>query len=235
MKAVLLSGGKGTRLRPYTVNFPKPLMPIGETPILEFVIKKLKTNGISDILIATGYLDEMIKLYFGNGEKWGVNISYSKEEKPLGTAGPLSLLKDFLDDRFILMNGDVISDLDLSSMLKFHIDNSSMATIASSEREVQIDYGVIKSDPTGVLTGWDEKPVIYYRVSMGIYLLEKEIIDYIPLNQFYNIPDVFLDLIKKSQKVTTFLHKGYWLDIGRPEDYEKACNDYQNLQSPLNE
>jgi len=226
MKAVILAGGKGTRLKPYTTNFPKPLMPIGDKPILEIVINQLKNYGIKEIIIATGHLEELIRAFFQDGRKFGVNITYSKEEIPLGTAGPLNLIRSKLDKTFLLMNGDILSDLDFSKFILYHKKNNNIATIATSKRTVNIDFGVVETNKDKTFSKWKEKPLIDYLVSMGIYLFEPDILNYLPKSGFYNLPDFIIKLHKDKKKVSAYVHTGYWLDIGRPEDYEEACTDF---------
>lgn len=226
MKGVILAGGKGTRLKPYTTNFPKPLMPIGDKPILEIVIKQLRDSGIKDIIIATGHLEELIRVFFQDGKKYGVSITYSKEDKPLGTAGPLNLIRDQLNETFLLMNGDVLSNIDFSKFIFYHKKNNNIATIALSKRIVEIDFGVVEIDGNNIFSRWSEKPTNNYLVSMGIYLLEPEALSSLPKNGFLNLPDFIMKIHEDKKKVAGYLHNGYWLDIGRPEDYKKACKDF---------
>ena len=164
MKAVILAGGKGRRLLPYTTNFPKPLMPIGERPILEIVIRQLREHGIRELIIATGYLEEIIRAFFADGEKLGVNITYSKEEEPLGTAGPLNLLRKNLKDTFLMMNGDVLTDMNFSQLLKYHKSQDAVATVAVCKRSVNIDFGVVTLTGSNLFFEWEEKPQIEYLV-----------------------------------------------------------------------
>lgn len=226
MKAIILAGGKGTRLKPYTTNFPKPLMPVGDKPILEIVINNLREAGILDIYITIGHLSEMFRLFFGDGSKFGVNIKYSVEDKPLGTAGPIKLLKNELDEDFIVMNGDILSDLDFSELLDFHKKNRNIATVSTAIRQVYVDFGLVELDKNQNYTRWNEKPTIEYLVSMGIYVFSKKVLNYLPDEEHFGIPNLIQILHKKEQKIMGFIHKGYWLDIGRPDDYEKACLDF---------
>ncbi|OGU70559.1 MAG: nucleoside-diphosphate-sugar pyrophosphorylase [Ignavibacteria bacterium RBG_16_34_14] len=226
MKAVILAGGKGVRLKPYTTHFPKPLMPVGDKPILEILIEKLKEAEIYDIIITTGHLSEMINVLMGDGSKVGVKIKYSLEDKPLGTAGPLDLLRDDLTEDFILINGDVLSDLNFSEMIKFHKKNNNAATIGSIERTVFVDFGLVKLDSKNMYQGWEEKPTLKYLVSMGIYVLSPLALNCLPKGEFFNIPDLIQALHNNNEKVMGYKHKGYWLDIGRREDYESACKSY---------
>ena len=221
--AVILAGGLGTRLRPYTVSLPKPLMPVGNYPILEIVVLQLKAAGISRIIIAVGYLAPLIRAYFGYGSKYGLTILYSSEEEPLGTAGPLALLKDKIDETFIFMNGDVFTDLNFTKMINYHYENGGLATLGLSPREVDIDFGVIDFDKNGKFKAWKEKPKIHYNVSMGVYILEPEILDELPIG-FSNIPDIILKLHENKQQLNCYNHTGYWLDIGR-----QTLQVYQSL------
>jgi len=227
LKAVILAGGKGVRLKPYTTHFPKPLMPIGDKPILAILIEKLKEADITDIIITTGYLSEMIHVLMGDGSKMGVKIKYSLEDKPLGTAGPLDLLRNELTEDFILINGDVLSDLNFSEMIKFHKKNSNTATIGSVERNVFVDFGLVKLDSENKYQGWEEKPTLKYLVSMGIYVLSPRALNCLPKGEFFNIPDLIQALHNNNEKVKGYIHNGYWLDIGRREDYEYACKRYE--------
>jgi len=229
MKAVILAGGKGTRLKPYTTNFPKPLMPVGDKPILETVIERLRDAGIRDILITTGHLSELIRVFFGDGHKFGVNIRYSIEDQPLGTAGPIRLLKDELNEDFLVMNGDVLTDLSYSNISEYHKDNMNVATIGTVKRNVNIDFGVVKFDEANNYVSWSEKPTIEHLVSMGVYVFSPKALDFLPDNSFFNLPDFIQKLHDSKEKVMGYIHKGYWLDIGRPDDYEKACEDFREI------
>jgi len=229
MKAIILAGGKGTRLRPYTTNFPKPLMPIGDKPILEAVIQSLKEEDIVDILITTGHLSQLIRLFFGDGRKFGVNIQYSIEDMPLGTGGPIKLLKDKLDDDFIIMNGDVLTDMSYLKIIEYHKENQNVATVGIAERNVHIDFGVVELDATNQFSLWKEKPTIEYLVSMGIYVFSVEALKYLPKEDTFGLPDFIESLSRNNKKIMGYIHKGYWLDIGRPEDYEQACKDFERM------
>ena len=233
MKAVILAGGLGTRLKPYTTVFPKPLMPIGESPILEIIIKQLKAKGFNDITLAVGHLSELIMAFFNNGSKYGLKIEYSKEEKKLGTAGGLGLLKNKLEDDFLVMNGDVLTGLDFSEFLGFHKETGSIATIALNRRHVDIDFGVVELDENRTLIGYIEKPKIDYLVSMGVYAFNESILEYIPSHEYLDIPDLMKRLLSEGEKVNGFIHDGYWLDIGRPDDYIKANEDIQKIYREL--
>ena len=223
-QAVLLAGGKGTRLRPYTTVLPKPLMPVGDYPILEILIRKLKKAGIEKIIIATGYLSHLLESYFGDGSKWGLEISYSHENEPLGTAGPLKLI-DGLDEKFLLMNGDLLTDRSFADLIDFHIKEDSLMSIAVYRKEVKIDLGVLKIEE-GNVVDYIEKPTYDFHVSMGIYALNREIIKQIP-EGYFDLPDLVLKMIKEKQKISSYFFEGMWLDIGRPNDYEKALGIFE--------
>lgn len=225
MRAVILAGGKGTRLAPYTTVLPKPLMPIGEMPILEIVIRQLARHGFNDLTLAVGYLAELLMAYCGDGSKLGVNIEYSKEEQPLGTAGPLSLIKN-LDETFLVMNGDLLTTIDYSEMLKYHRERNALATIACYQRDVKIDLGVIEMDADNWVTNYIEKPTYHYAVSMGIYIFEPAVLELIPQDQRFDLPDLVINLMNKGQRVNVYNFDGYWLDIGRHDDYERAIDEF---------
>jgi NDP-sugar pyrophosphorylase family protein len=227
---VILAGGKGTRLKPYTVVLPKPLMPIGDYPILEIVIRQLARAGFGHITMAVNHQAELIKAFFSNGEKWGVSIDYSLEDKPLSTMGPLKLLED-LPDNFLVMNGDVITDLDFEKFFDRHVDNGNLFTISSYLREQKVDYGVLESDQAGKLSGFREKPSLFYEVSMGVYMVNREVLNFIPADTTYGFDQLMLDLIDAGRPASVERFAGYWLDIGRPDDYLQAIDEFETLKS----
>ncbi|MCC6710510.1 MAG: NTP transferase domain-containing protein [Gammaproteobacteria bacterium] len=227
MRAVILCGGKGTRLRPYTTVLPKPLMPIGEMPILEVVMRQLKHAGIDRITMAVGYLAELLEAFFRDGSRIGVPIDYSIESQPLGTVGPLTLI-DGLDEPFLMMNGDVLTDLDYSDLLRYHRACGGVATIASYEREVKIDFGVIRTNDANAITEYIEKPSYKYQVSMGIYVFQPEVLKLLKRNERLDFPDLVQLLIARGEKVVSYPFSGYWLDMGRPDDYERAIEEFEN-------
>jgi len=234
MKAVILAGGKGTRLKPYTTVFPKPLMPIGDKPILEIIIRQLRTQGLKDIIIAVSHLGELITAFFGDGCKFGVNIEYSKEDQPLGTAGGLGLIKGALNETFLMINGDTLTTLKFAELIKYHKKKGSIATIALKKREVYIDFGIVELDSTGSIKGYTEKPTIEHLVSMGVYVFEPKALEYIKLGEKMDFPDLIKILISSGEIVKGFVFDGYWLDIGRPEDYEKANEEIEGVNRILN-
>ena len=224
-RAVILAGGKGTRLKPYTVSLPKPLVPVGEKPILEIIIRQLAKAGFDHITITVNHMAEMIRAFCGDGSKWSVKIDYSLENKPLSTMGPLKLISD-LPENFLIMNGDVLTDLDFGKFYTEHVSEKNIFTISAFTREDKVDYGVLQTGESNKLIHFLEKPVNKYKVSMGVYMANKEILDYIPEDQFYGFDHLMLDLIKYEKPATVSVFNGYWMDIGRPDDYEKACNDF---------
>jgi len=229
MKAVILAGGKGTRLAPYTIVFPKPLMPIDDHPILEIVIRQLASYGFNDLTIAVGHLAELIETFFKDGKKFGVKIEYSREDKPLGTAAPLSLIKD-LPETFLVMNGDVLTTLDYRKLVQYHIKNEGMVTVAMHKKEINIDLGVMEFDNDKVLTRYTEKPTMEYQVSMGIYVFNRDVLRYIPEDRYFDFPDLIQVLLKNGEKVVCYPSEDYWLDIGRSEDYQKANEVFARLK-----
>jgi NDP-sugar pyrophosphorylase family protein len=233
MKAVILAGGKGTRLRPYTTVFPKPLMPVGDKPILEIIICQLKSCGLGDIIITVGHLGELITNFFGDGSKLGVNIKYAKEDQPLGTAGGLGLIKEELKDTFLMINGDTLTTLSFADLIDYHKKNGAIATIALRKREVYIDFGVVEPDSSNNIKGYIEKPTVSYLVSMGVYVFEPRVLKYIKPRERLDFPDLIKTLISNGETVKGFIFEGYWLDIGRPDDYEKANREIEEIYNNL--
>ncbi|MCT7601885.1 sugar phosphate nucleotidyltransferase [Aliarcobacter butzleri] len=225
-RAVILAGGKGTRLRPYTVVLPKPLMPIGEYPILEVIIRQLKQHGFSHITMAVNHQAEIIKAFFGDGSKWDIKIDYSLEEKALSTMAPLKLIND-LPDNFLVMNGDILTDLNYKEFYESHVKNNNIFTISAYQREVKSEFGVLELDNQNTLVGFKEKPIQKYDVSMGIYMVSKRAVEYIPENTFYGFDHLMVDLMNDNQEPKVKRFDGYWLDIGRPDDYEIAINIFE--------
>ncbi len=233
MKAVVLAGGKGTRLKPYTRILPKPLMPIGDMPILEILLHQMKNAGISEVILTVGYLAELLRAYFQGGERYGIRINYSIEEVPLGTAGPLSLVASNLSETFIVANGDVLTTLDLRDLVSAHRQSGAIATIASHTRLVNINLGVLQVDDSDELTGYIEKPTYNYLVSMGIYVFEPEVLQYIPYNNYLDFPELVLKLIGNGERVMSHRFDGYWQDLGRPDDYEQAVQEFDRLRPQI--
>jgi NDP-sugar pyrophosphorylase family protein len=226
-----LAGGKGTRLRPYTTVLPKPLMPIGEFPILDVVVRQLIKNGFGHITMAVNHQADLIRAFFGDGQKWNVKIDYSQENEPLGTMGPLTLISD-LPDHFLIMNGDVLTDLNFRKFHDEHVASDNIFSISAFQRIEKVDYGVLNSDRDGQLIGFTEKPNNTYLVSMGIYMASQRILDFIP-ESFFGFDTLMLDLISKREQVAIKNHNGYWLDIGRPDDYMQAIEEFDGLKHKL--
>jgi NDP-sugar pyrophosphorylase family protein len=221
-RAVILAGGRGTRLAPYTSILPKPLMPIGERAILEVVVDQLERHGITDITFSVGYLSHLIRAVFDTRPNGHVTIRYVQESRARGTAGPLRLVDD-LDETFLVMNGDVLTDLDFTALVRHHRDHDNALTIATRERAIQIDYGVLQLDDTmSLIHGYAEKPVVTSVVSMGIYVLEPWVLEYVPPRRRFDFPDLVLRLLDAGHPVGAYRHDGVWFDIGRREDYECA-------------
>lgn len=235
-KAIVLAGGKGSRLGPYTTVLPKPLLPIGDRAILDVVVHQLRSHGFTDLTIAVGYLAHLIEAVFGDGSAHGVSIKYHLEKEPLGTAGALATI-DGLDETFLAMNGDVLTTLDYCCLFDAHRDAGNILTIATHRRVVRTEYGVIRlhggAGETAAVTGYEEKPEIPYVVSMGVYVAEPGVLDYVDAGTFLDIPELVLRLLADGQRVGSFLYDGYWLDIGRHEDYEKAIVEYEQLKDQL--
>jgi NDP-sugar pyrophosphorylase family protein len=225
MKAVILAGGRGTRLAPYTSVLPKPLLPLGQRPILEIIVSQLRDRGFTDITVAVGYLGHLIEAYFGDGRRFGVHMRYSYEDAPLGTAGPLTLISG-LDQPFLAMNGDLLTDLDYSDLYRYHLEQQAAITVALYTKEVKIDLGVLEVNQRHEVEKYTEKPTYTYTVSMGIYVIDPAALRYIPRGQRFDFPDLVQKLLEEDQKISGYKFGGQWLDIGRPEDYARAAESF---------
>lgn len=223
IRAIILAGGKGTRLQPFTINFPKPLMPLGDRPVLEVLMERLVGHGITDITLSLGHMAELIKAYFEQRPIWKekIQLSFVQEDKPLGTAGALSLVPH-LDQTFIVMNGDLLTDINFSDLLDFHRKSSATLTIAAHRREIKIDLGVLEVDGDHRVRGYKEKPVSSLEVSMGIYVYEPRVLQWIRPGEPLDLPDLVLKLIAEGELVCAYPSHCQWLDIGRPDDYRQA-------------
>ena len=232
-RAIILAGGKGSRLGPYTTVLPKPLLPIGDRAILDVVVHQLRDYGFGHLTLAVGYLAHLVKAVMADGDAHGVTIDYHEEKEPLGTVGPLATI-DGLDETFLVMNGDVLTTLDYGHLLELHKKSGNVLTVASHRRVVRSDYGVLHVGEdlgeTQRITGFEEKPEIPYVVSMGVYVMEPRALDFIEAEVHLDLPDLVLRLIEEGQQVGSHLFEGYWLDIGRHEDYEKAIIEYESLK-----
>jgi NDP-mannose synthase len=229
MKTVILAGGKGTRLAPYTTIFPKPLVPIGDRPILEIIIRQLVSQGLGDIILSIGHLGELIEAYFQNGHRAipGLTLEYFRETQPLGTAGPLTMIPG-LDETFMVMNGDILTTLNYQALIRHHQEHQAALTIAMHQKDVHIDLGVLETDACGYLTSYNEKPLYKFEVSMGVYVYEPSVLRYMPRGCHLDFPDLVQLLLEKGEKVSGYHSEDYWLDIGRREDYELAQSEYSS-------
>jgi NDP-sugar pyrophosphorylase family protein len=232
MKAVVLAGGKGTRLAPYTKILPKPLMPIGDQPILEILLRQMKRAGVDEVILTVGHMAELLKAFFQDGEKFGLKINYSYEDKPLGTAGPLSLIEG-LESSFLVLNGDVLTTLDMNEFVASHRSSGAAATIATHARQVKVDLGVIQYKGDYEIVGYIEKPTYDFYVSMGVYVFEPRVLKYIPYNSYLDFPDLILKLISAGEHVRGYPFAGYWQDLGRTDDYEQAVQDFDQVRKAI--
>ncbi len=231
MRVVILAGGKGVRLAPLTEVIPKPLVPLGGMPIMEIVIRQLAAQGFRRVTLAVGYLSELIQAYFGDGSRWGVSIDYSQEKDPLGTAGSLSLIPG-LTDTFMVMNADILTNLNYRDLVSHHRAQKCWATIGAYERQVKIDLGVIIKDGDGRIKDYLEKPTSSHLVSMGVYVFEPQVLDFINGPTYLDFPDLMKRLLGAEKPVSYYSFAGYWLDIGRHEDYRQANQEFES-QSTL--
>jgi NDP-sugar pyrophosphorylase family protein len=227
---VILAGGKGTRLQPYTTILPKPLIPIGDMPVMEILIRQLAASGFTDVTLSVGYLASLMEAYFGDGGRWGVRLAYSREEEPLGTAAPLRLLSR-LHGTFLVMNGDLLTDLSYVDLVERHRRTGAVVSVGLARKRVQIDLGVVESDASDAILGYTEKPILEYEVSMGIYAMEPEALNYVPRSGAFDLPDLIKALIAADRPVAAYRFDGLWLDIGRPDDCAEAVEVFERQRS----
>lgn len=234
MKAVILAGGKGRRLLPYTTVFPKPLVPIGDRPVVDLIVRQLVHAGIHEVILSIGHLGELIEAYFQNGRRQigNLQLSYCRESKPLGTAGPLALIPG-LNETFLAMNGDVFSDLSFHNMVDWHRRRQADLTIAVKTRRYELEYGTLRYGKDGIVTDYLEKPAHEVQVSMGIYVYEPSVLDLIPPGEYLDFPDLVTRLIRVGRRVVAYENEAFWLDIGRREDYELAQAEYEKRKEEL--
>ncbi|MDD2806175.1 MAG: sugar phosphate nucleotidyltransferase [Elusimicrobiales bacterium] len=233
MRAIILAGGKGTRLKPYTTLIPKPLVPVGdEMSILEVVIRQLARAGFKNITITVNHLAELMMAFFGDGSKWGVKLTYSTEDKPLGTIGPLTLIKD-LPENFLVMNGDILCDLDYRKFYDWHARAGNKVSVTTFNRTSKIDFGVLKYDKAGSIVEFTEKPELAFDVSMGIYCLNRSVVRALPKGKPYGFDQLMLDGIKAGAGYKARPFKGFWLDIGRPEDYDYCNENFKTIRKKI--
>lgn len=233
MRAIILAGGKGTRLRPYTTLIPKPLVPLGgKYSILEIILMQLARSGFTQITLAVNHLSHLIMAYFGDGARLGVRLDYSLEEGDLSTIGPLTLL-DNLPENFLVMNGDILCDLNYRAFFESHVKSGAMISVSAYRRQVKIDFGVLRYDAEGRLNEFQEKPIYDFDVSMGIYCINRSVIEALPRGVAYGFDNLMTDGLANGQIIHIHPFAGYWLDIGRPDDYEYADEHFTELAARL--
>ncbi len=219
---VVLAGGQGKRLKPYTSVLPKPLIPVGDIPILEVVIQQLRNARFKRLILAVNHHEHLLRSYFGDGGRFGVSIEYSKEDRALGTVGPLRLVVDRLPDHFIVMNGDLLTDFAYRFFLEDHVASGGVLTVGTCRRSVHLGDGVIEAAADGTIAGFQEKPVVNFWISSGIYAMSRSILRHIPSDRPFGMDELVLGLLEKGVPVRTFPHRGEWYDIGNAEDLEEA-------------
>ncbi|BAK72689.1 nucleotidyltransferase family protein [Arcobacter sp. L] len=227
-KVILMVGGLGTRLRPLTENTPKPMLKVGNKPILQTIVEKFAEYGYTNIIMCVNYKSHMIQDYFGDGKEFGVNIEYVLENQRMGTAGALSLLREKPTEPFFVMNGDLLTNVNFEHLHNYHLSNNSLGTMCVREYDFQVPYGVVNISNSKI-TSIEEKPTHKFFVSAGIYMLSSEVLDYIPENQFYDMPTLFEKIISENKNAISFPLREYWLDIGRIEEYKKANEEYDEV------
>ncbi len=229
MRAVILAGGKGTRLMPYTTTIPKPLVPVGDMAIMEIVVRQLQRSGFDHLTVAVNHGAQLIRAYFEDGRRWNMKMDYSLEDKPLSTIGPLRLIPD-LPEHFLVMNGDVLTDLDFGAFYRSHVESGAIGTVATYQRDTKIDFGVLKyNGDRNRITGFVEKPIEHFSVSMGVYAFSRRIMDFVPEGVPFGFDHLMLKLIAEHQDVRAHPFDGYWLDIGRPDDYDRANTEFREI------
>lgn len=234
MRAVLLAGGKGTRLRPYTTLIPKPLMPIGgEKAIIEIIITQLVAAGFDHVTIAVNHLANLIMSFVGDGSRWNIKVDYSREDKPLSTMGPLKLIED-LPENFLVMNGDILTNLDFGQLYRTHMETQPPITVATYNRTMKVDYGVLEVGTEKEISAFKEKPELPFLVSMGVYIVNKKILNNFQKGDFYGFDHLMHDCLKQKNPAKSFPWDGFWLDIGRPEDYDYCNENYTEIAKKLN-
>jgi NDP-sugar pyrophosphorylase family protein len=227
MKAIVLAGGKGTRLRPYTARIPKPLMPIGDQTIVEVLLRQLAHHGVDEVVMCIGHQAALIEAVLGDGSRYGLRITYRREEEPLGTVGPLRAIAGELPERFLVMNGDILSDLDFGALYRQSERTASPLVVSVFERPTKIDLGVLELDAQGTVTGFREKPTYTFWVSMGIYAMSREVLAHIPEGRPFGFDDLMHALLAARVPIDTFPFRGHWLDIGRSDDFADAQEEFE--------
>lgn len=232
--AVILAGGKGTRLRPFTITLPKPLVPIGdESSILEIVIRQLAHQGFGSATLAIGHFGELIEAYVGDGSQWGMKIDYAREKEPLGTMGPVVQVADRLPEHFLVLNGDTLTELDYAEFLARHAASGAPITVATSRREARIEFGVLDIGERNQVVGFREKPAIPYTVAIGVYAVSRSTLQRYPAGEPLGFDGLMRDLIDAGAGALSHDFDGFWLDIGRPEDYDRANVEFEEIRARL--
>ena len=230
MEAVILAGGRGTRLQPYTAEIPKPLVTVDDKPIIEILLARMKKCGVRKVHLAVNHLAHLVMAALGDGSRLGMEIVYSREETPLSTVGPLKLIKN-LPEHFIVANGDILTDIDFQTLFDHHIRSRTKLTVATQQRTTKIDYGVLEMDAGGTVGGFREKPTYTFVVSMGIYVFSREVLKLVPEGRKFGFDDLMPALLERREPINTFPFDGFWLDVGRPDDYQQANREVEKIRS----
>ncbi|HNQ87825.1 MAG TPA: sugar phosphate nucleotidyltransferase [Verrucomicrobiota bacterium] len=228
MKAVILAGGLGTRLRPFTEIIPKPLLPLGERSLMEVQILMLQQHGFEDIIVATNYRSELVEAFLGDGSRLGVKLTFSREERPLGTCGPLSLLRDQLTEPFLLINGDILTKLDFRLMLQFAVQQDCTLTVGTKVVTMPFRFGNVLVNEHNHIIGVEEKPDLQFEILAGVYCLKPDVFEYIPKNEYFGIDQLIKTMLARSACISRYLIHEYWLDIGQVDDYDTARRQYSS-------
>jgi NDP-sugar pyrophosphorylase family protein len=229
MLAVVLAGGKGTRLKPHTNEIPKALLPVGGKPIVQLLLGQMKKTGVTKVILAVNHLSEQITDTIGDGKNFGISVEYSHEKESLSTVGPIKLIKN-LPENFIVANSDVLTDLSFNDIFENHVENKAKLTIATYARTNPTDFGVLTVDDDGRAVGFNEKPVFNFIVSMGVYVFNRSILSFVPENKQFGFDQLMYALLNRQVPIHTYPYSGYWLDIGRPDDYQRANEDIERLK-----
>jgi len=232
LTAVVLAGGRGSRLMPHTADFPKPLVEVGGRPVVEYLLARLKQGEVGRVIMAVNHMADQIERRLGDGSQFGLQIEYSRETEPLSTVAPLKLVRD-LPNNFLVANGDILTDLDIGTLNRYHVERRAELTVATYRGTEKIDFGVLEIDTENTVTGFREKPDYHFIVSMGIYVFKRTVLDLVPESKPYGFDQLMLDLLRHNRRVCSFPHDGFWLDIGRPADYEKAQGEVERVRRLL--
>ncbi|HWR84140.1 MAG TPA: sugar phosphate nucleotidyltransferase [Candidatus Deferrimicrobium sp.] len=232
MEAVILAGGKGTRLHPYTTEIPKPLVTVGDKPIIEYLLRRMKASGVHKVYLAVNHLAHLLMAVMGDGQRFGIEIVYSREDAELSTVAPIKLISG-LPENFLVVNGDVLTDLDFTALFDNHISSKVKVTVATTQRSTAIDYGVLETGPSGLVSGFREKPTFHFTVSMGVYVFSREVLRLVPDNQKFGFDDLMLTMLARGEPINTYPYDGYWLNVNHPDDYEQANHDIEKIKRLL--